>query len=232
MTTQNKNDVMTAQKWGSIASFVQATIFLIAPVIYLVLIPAATGLAGPDFADPFKLRFVLAHPAFDWGDFVFGPLWAVSLVISLMPLHENLGKAAPRRMQWSMIASCLSAALFVGASTVQTVGRHYISSHPELDAAVYESTFHALSMVVPGLTSAGRHFLGWTLILLGSTGWTTRRLPRILCIVYFIGALPALFAYLNPGLGELILLPGVIWNIWQGILLWRREPTLDSKALI
>jgi hypothetical protein len=232
MTIQNKHDVMTAQKWGSIASFLQAAIFLIAPVIYLVIVPAATGLAGPDFADPFKLRFVLANPAFDWGDFVFGPLWAASLVVILMALQEHLGDAAPRRMRLAMIASCLSAALFVGASTVQTVGRHYISSHPELDAAVYEGTFRALSMVVPGLTSGGRHFLGWTLLLLGSIGWTTRRLPRILCIVYFVGALPALFAYLNPGLGELVLLPGVAWNIWQGILLWRREPTPDSKVSI
>lgn len=220
---------MTIQKWGSIASFVQATIFLLAPVIYLVAIPAATGLAGPDFADPFKLRPVLAHPAFDWGDFVFGPVWAASLVVTLIALHEHLANAAPRRMQMALIASCLSAALFVGASTVQTVGRHYIAMHPGMDAAVFEGAFRALSMVVPGLTSAGRHFLGWSLILLGSAGWTTRSLPRSLCVVYFVGALPALFAYLNPGIGEIILLPGVIWNIWQGILLWGKEPTLDSK---
>lgn len=223
---------MTIQKWGSIASFVQAAIFLIAPVIYFVFIPAATGLAGPDFADPFKLRPVLAHPAFDWGDFVFGPLWAASLVIVLMALHEQLESAAPRRMRLALIAGSLSAALFVGASTVQTVGRHYISLHPQMDAAVFEGAFHALSMVVPGLTSGGRHFLGWSLILLGSAGWTTRKLPRGLCIVYFVGALPALFAYLNPGIGEIVLLPGVIWNIWQGMLLWRSEPIIDSKAVI
>lgn len=223
---------MTIQKWGTIASLIQATIFLLAPVIYLVLIPAATGLAGPDFADPFKLRPVLAHPAFDWGDFVFGPVWAVSLVITIIALYEHLANAAPRRMRLALIASCLSAALFVGASTVQTVGRHYISIHPEIDAVVYESIFRALSMVVPGLTSGGRHFLGWTLLLLGSAGWTTRKLPRGLCIVYFVGALPALFAYLNPGIGEIVLLPGVIWNIWQGILLWRSEPTLNPKTLV
>lgn len=221
MNLQNQNDVTTVQKWGSIASFVQAVIFLIAPVIYFVFIPAATGLAGPDFLDPFKLRPVLANPAFDLGDFVFGPLWAASLVIVLMALYEHLESAAPRRMRLAIIASCLSAALFVGASTVQTVGRHYISSHPELDAVIYESIFRSLSMVVPGLTSGGRHFLGWTLLLLGSAGWTTRKLPRTLCIFYFVGALPALFAYLNPGIGEIILLPGVIWNVWQGILLWR-----------
>lgn len=214
----NKDNIA---KWGSIASFVQAAIFLIAPMIYFVVLPMATGLNGPDFNDPFKLRPVLANPAFDFGDFLFGPLWAASLVLSLLAMSEYLGASAPRRMRFAIITSSLSAALFVAAGIVQTIGRHYISMHPELEASVFESIFRTLSMIVPGLTSSGRHFLGWTLILLGSAGWATPGFPRTLSIIYFAGALLALFAYLSPGIGELILLPGMIWNIWQGILLWR-----------
>lgn len=216
-----KKDSVAIRKWGSVASFVQAAIFLIAPVIYFVVLPMATGLTGTDFNDPFKLRFVLANPAFDLGDFLFGPLWAASLVVSMLAMSEYLGDASPRRMQMVIISSSLSAALFVAGGVVQTVGRNYISIHPELDANVFESIFRTLSMVVPGLTSSGRHFLGWTLLLLGAVGWTTPKFPRTLCIIYFAGALLALFAYLSPGIGELILLPGIIWNVWQGILLWR-----------
>jgi len=225
-----KNTSMNIKKLGSIASFAQAAIFLIVPVIYFVIVPAATGLTGTDFSDPFKLRSVLANPVFDLGDFLLGPLWAASLVISVLAMREHLEDTAPHRMQLAVIASSLSAALFVAGGVVQTTGRHYISMNPELDANVFESIFRSLSMIVPGLTSSGRHFLGWTLILLGSAGWTTRSLPRLLCVIYFFGALLALFAYLSPGIGELILLPGVIWNIWQGILLWRAESTHALKA--
>ena len=217
---------MTTKKLGSIASFVQAVIFLMTPVIYFVIVPAATGLTGSDFSDPFKLRSVLANPVFDFGDFLLGPLWAASLVISLVAMREYFNDAAPRQMQLAVIFSSLSAALFVAGGIVQTTGRHYISTNPELTANVFESIFRSLSMVVPGLTSSGRHFLGWTLILLGMTGWRTSKLPRTLCIIYFIGALLALFAYLSPGIGELILLPGIIWNIWQGIILWRNDTTV------
>lgn len=225
-----KNDSISIQKSGSIASLVQAVIFLIAPVVYLVVIPAATGLTAANFSDPFKLRSVLANPAFDFGDFLFGPLWAASLVLSLLGMREYFGDVAPRQMHLLLIVGSLSAALFAAGGIVQTIGRHYISMNPELNASVYESIFRALSMVVPGLTSSGRHFLGWTLILLGTAGWSTRRLPRTLCIIYFVGAVLGLFAYFSPGIGELILLPGLIWNIWQGILLWRGESALTSNS--
>ena len=223
-----EKDTKVIQRWGSVASFVQAAIFLITPIIYFVVLPTATGLAGPDFNDPFKLRFVLNNPVFDFGDFLLGPLWATSLVISMAGMREYFENIAPRRMQLAVIFSCLSAALFVTGGVVQTIGRHYISSHPELGYTIFESIFRALSMIVPGLTSSGRHLLGWTLVLLGSAGWVTRTLPRILCVLYFIGALLGLFAYLSPGIGELILIPGVIWNIWQGILLWRGRSPLHQ----
>jgi hypothetical protein len=57
--------------------------------------------------------------------------------------------------------------------------------------------------------------------MIGSAGLTTRRLPRLLCIFYLVGGIPSLVAYLFPGLGEVILSLGVIWGIWQGIILWR-----------
>jgi hypothetical protein len=212
------------QKWGGLASFIQAAVFLIAPVIYLIALPAATGLALPDFADPFKLRPVLANPVFDLGDFLFGPVWAASLLAAVYALRERIGDGAKRRANLALIAAALSAGAFVAGATVQTINRHYLAINPQLDAAIYESIFRALSIVVPGLTSAGRHFLGWTLVMLGSAGLASKTLPRGLGILYLVGGIPSLIAYLIPGLGELILALGVVWNIWQGILLWRSAP--------
>lgn len=221
---------MTIRKWGGLASFVMAGVFIVAPVIYLVALPAATGLALPDFSDPFKLRPVLANPVFDLGDFLFGPIWGASLVVATVALREHLGETVQRRTFLAVIAAGLSAALFVGAASVQTIGRHYTALHTEMDASVYEAVFRASSIVVPGMTSAGRHFLGWLLILLGSAGMASKKLPKALSILYIVGGVPSLVAYLIPGLGEVILALGVIWNIWQGVLLWRADARQSSTG--
>jgi hypothetical protein len=212
---------VTTQKWGGLASFILVGIFAVAPVIYLVALPAATGLALTDFGDPFKLRPVLANPVFDLGDFLFGPVWGTSLIVAVFALREYFGESAPRRMLLALLAAGLSAGLFVGGASIQTIGRHYTALHSELDVATYEAIFRASSIVVPGLTSAGRHFLGWSLIMVGSAGLTTKRLPRLLCVFYLVGGFPSLVAYLFPGLGEVVLILGLVWGIWEGIILWR-----------
>src|SRR5205814_704708 len=82
-----------------------AAIFIVIPVIYLVALPAATGLALADFSDPFKLRPVIANPVFDLADFLFGPVWGISLVIATLALRERIGEAAPRRMFLALLAA-------------------------------------------------------------------------------------------------------------------------------
>src|SRR5690242_12848098 len=121
------------QKWGGLASFVQAGIFLIAPVIYLVALPAATGLPLDGFADPHQLRPVLANPVFDLGDILFGPLWAIATIVAAFGLRDRMKEGAPNRMLMTVLFAGMSGALFIGGATVQTIGRHSMARMTDLD---------------------------------------------------------------------------------------------------
>jgi hypothetical protein len=76
---------------------------------------------------------------------------------------------------------------------------------------------------VAGVTAAGCHFLGWSFVLLGSAGWSTCRLPRVLSALYLATGTMSLFAYLYKDF-DLSIAPLVaVVSIWQGILLWKAE---------
>jgi hypothetical protein len=215
--------MLNIQKWGGLASFVQAAIFLIAPVIYLVALPAATGLPPEAFSDPHQLRPVLANPVFDFGDILFGPLWAIATIVAAFGLRDRMKEGAPTRMLMAVLFAGMSGALFIGGSTVQTIGRHSMARMIELDADMFEAIFRTISIVVPGLTSGGRLALGCFLLVTAWAGLGTRQIPRLLSILYIIGGIPLLMAFRFPFLGEPVLLVGAIWNIWQGIVLWRGQ---------
>jgi hypothetical protein len=77
---------------------------------------------------------------------------------------------------------------------------------------------------VAGMIATGLHCLGWSFVLLGSAGWTTRRLPRVLSVLYLVVGTAALFVYLLPDLEGAVVVFGVVVSIWQGILLWKAAP--------
>lgn len=213
--------MLSVQKAGGLASFVQAAIYVSILVIYLVAIPAATGLSAEEFTDPHALRPVLTNPVFDIADFLFGPIWALAGIIAALGLRDRLHEAAPNRTLLMLIGFVAAGALFTAGGVVQHMGRHIVSRTPIDDPATYEAIFRAHSLVVPGLTASGRVMLGIGLVPLGWAGLATGKLPRVLCWIYLVGGLLSFFAYLIGGIGELVAILGIVWNIWQGIVLWR-----------
>jgi hypothetical protein len=65
-----------------ISSILLAVAFIVAPSIYLV---------G-------NLRDAMGPFAYNVADFLYGPVWAVSLVSLVLVLRERIGEQAPRRM--------------------------------------------------------------------------------------------------------------------------------------
>jgi hypothetical protein len=76
---------------------------------------------------------------------------------------------------------------------------------------------------VAGVIATGWHFLGWSLVLLGTAGWTSGRLPRVLSVLYWVVGTAALFVYLLPDLEGFVVVFGGVMSIWQGILLWNAQ---------
>jgi hypothetical protein len=201
-----------------ISSILLAVAFIVAPLIYLV---------G-------NLRDALGPLAYAVADFLYGPVWAASLVSVVFILRERINQQAPRRMSLALLATILAAATMVIVACIRSANRQYHLLHPELHLENSSDVLVVWTTLVSGLTGAGWHFLGWALVLIGSAGWTSRSLPRLLCVLYFLAGASSWFVYLLPESEGGAILLGVIVSIWQGILLWKGEPkekeTPDIRA--
>jgi hypothetical protein len=199
---------VTIQKWGGLASFLMVVAFIVPAWIYL------TG----------NLRDAAGPLVYALADFLYGPVWAASLVVVIFALRERIGERAPRRMTLALLAALVAAGATVGVACIRSANRNYLLIHPELSQGMSDTLLVAWSTVVAGVIATGWHFLGWALVMVGSAGWTTRRLPRVLSVLYLVEGTASLFVYLLPDMAANVVALGVVVSIWQGILLWKAEP--------
>lgn len=167
-----------------------------------------------------NLRDALGPFAYALADFLYGPVWAASLVSVVFVLREHIGGRAPRRMSLALLAAVLAAGTMILIACIRSANRNYHLMHPELHLEDSQTVLIVWATLVTGLTGAGFHFLGWALALIGAAGWTSRQLPRLLSVLYFAAGVSSLFVYLLPVNEGLAILLGMVVSIWQGILLW------------
>jgi hypothetical protein len=191
------------QKWGGLASFLLGVTFIVAPLIYLV---------G-------NLRDALGQFGYSVADLLYGPVWAASLVTMVFALRERIGEHAPRRMSLALLAGALAAATMVLVACIRSANRNYHITHPDLHLENDITVLIVWATLVAGVSAAGWHFLGWSMVLIGSAGWTTRLLPRGLSVLYMLAGITSMFVYLLPANEGLVGTLGVVISIWQGILL-------------
>ena len=190
-----------------ISSILLAVAFIVAPLIYL-------------FGN---LRDNMGPFSYALSDFLYGPVWVASLVTLVFALRERIGARAPRRMSLALLATVLAAAAMIAVACIRSANRHYHLIHPELHLETSSTVLIVWTTLVAGVTGAGWHFLGWALLLIGSAGWTSGQLPRVLSVLYLVGGAAALFVYVLPDMEGTAGMLGVVVSIWQGILLLRAE---------
>jgi hypothetical protein len=199
---------VTIKKWGGLASFLLAVAFFLPEWIYLTgNLQEANG----------PLTYALA-------DLLYGPVKAACLILVVYTLRERIGAQAPRQTSLALLVTALSALMFVTAALLRSSNRQYHLLHPELNLESSQTVLIIWTTLVGGVIATAWHFLGWTLVLLGSAGWMDSRFPRVLSMLYVVGGVAALFVYLLPEFEGFVAVVGVVVSIWQGILLLNAEP--------
>jgi hypothetical protein len=171
-----------------------------------------------------NLRETLGPLAYSVADFLAGPVWAAGLMLMMLAVREQLGAHAPRRMALAWLAAGVAAAAFLAAACLRAANRHYHLLHPELHLENNSAVLVVWTTLVAGLLGTAWHGLGWMLALVGSAGWTSHRLPRLLSGLYLFGGAASLFVYLLPNLEGLAGTLLIVVSVWQGLWLWRAEP--------
>jgi hypothetical protein len=188
-----------------LSSILLAIAFIVAPLIYLV---------G-------NLRDAMGPFTYAVADFLYGPVWAASLVALVFAVREQIGERAPRRMSLALLATVLAAGAMIAVACIRSANRHYHLIHPELHLESSSAVLIVWTTLVAGVTGAGWHFLGWALLLIGSASWTSGQLPRVLSVLYLAGGTLSLFVYLLPEMEGLAGMLVIVISLWQGSLLWR-----------
>jgi hypothetical protein len=171
-----------------------------------------------------NLQDAIGPSAYAFADFLYGPVWAASLVTAVFALREHIGERAPHRMTLALLAALIAAGAFVGVACIRSANRHYHMIHPELHLETSITVLVVWATLVAGVIGTAWHFVGWVWVLVGSAGWTSRRLPRMLSALYLAGGAISLFVYLLPDIEATAIALGVVISIWQGILFWQARP--------
>lgn len=206
---ENAKTSSALQKWGAFASFVLAVAFIVPPSIYLV---------G-------NLREANGVLAYALADFLYGPVWAATLVTVVYALRERIGERAPRLTSLALLASILSGVLFLMVALLRSSNRNYHLIHPDLHLEESQTVLIVWTTMIAGVIATGWHLLGWTYVLLGAAAWRSGRLPKALGGLYLLAGTLSLLMYLTPEAEGGINLLGVIISTWQGIVLLRPRPT-------
>ena len=200
-----KNTLAIPRSIALISSILLAVAFIFAPAIYL-------------FGN---LRDPMGPFAYAVADFLYGPMWAASLVALVFMVRERIGERAPRRMSLALLAAALAAGAMIAVACIRSANRHYHLIHPELHLENSSTVLIMWTTLVAGMTGAGWHFLGWALLLIGSAGWTSRQLPPPLTVLYLVGGTISFFVYLLPDMEGMAGLLAIVISLWQGFLLWK-----------
>jgi hypothetical protein len=161
--------------------------------------------------------------AYDLADFLYGSVLSASLITMTYVLREQIGKHAKRRMDLALLSAVLAAVGVAAVAFIRASNRHYHLLHPELNLENNQTVLLVWTTLVAGVSGLGFHFLGWTFMLLGSAGWTSKFFPTALNILYFLAGIISMFAYLSRDSDYGAAFLGAIISMWQGILLWKAE---------
>jgi hypothetical protein len=204
---------LALQRWGSLASFLVALAVVAANLLYLTS----------------NLRDSMGAYSYSIADFLYGPVWLAGLVTAVHALRERIGPRASHRTSLALLAAVAAGAAMLAVAGIRAANRHYHILHPELSLESNQAVLVVWTTLVAGVNAAGWHLLGWALLLIGSAGWTSALLPRLLCVLYWGAGAASLFVYASPDLEGVATPLFIAASIWQGFVLWRAQS--DAAAI-
>ena len=210
------------QKVGGYAALVTGLQFVAILVIaFGVLGPQ--GVAGPD-APADKVLAVAAKSATPFLiDNLVTMLFSITLVLGALALRERLQAGAPNRMRIAVIAASVGSALFLANGVIS------FSGFPPIVAANDLAAYRILNAVTQGLINAAIFAYGWTGLLWGWAGLSTKGLPAVLCYILLLAGVVSVLTFVIPILGLLVVVINVVWAFWLGYVLLTQPATMAAQ---
>lgn len=213
----------TLQKFGGFAALYMAAAHLIGIVLFLVVLDY---LSITDPAQKVALNVDKQMVIFSTNLLMY-VFFGFALIVLSLALFDRLKSVSPAIMQAATAVGIIWAGSLIASGMAANAGLAAVVALYAKDPAQAALTFQAIEAITNGLGNANGEILGGFWVLLVSlAALRTGRLPRGLNIlglsvgaVGIITIIPSLNALTGVfGLGQ------IIWFVWVGIVLLRRDP--------
>jgi hypothetical protein len=216
------------QKIGGIAALYSAAALLFAMVGYLLIVGTL------DVVDPVeKVVQLVDNQAFLYIlNLIAYVIWGIVMIPLALALYERLKDGSPAMMQIATVIGLIWACIVIVSGQVSNLGMNAVVDLYGKDPAQAATVWMAIDSVANGLGSAGGEILGGTWVLLIS--WAALKgnglskalnyLGVLVGVAGLLSAVPALFGVLGIifGLGKMV------WSLWLGIVILRKNPTATA----
>jgi len=211
----------TLQKMGGLAALYMAAAYLIAIVIFLVV------LDYPSITDPAqKVALLIDKTMVIFAtNLLFYVLFGLFLIVLALALYDRLKADSPALAQWATAIGIIWAGSLVASGMVANAGIGPVVEMYSKDPGQAALTWLGIETVANGLGNGNGEILGgpWTLLI----SWAALRTGALPKGLNYVGLVAGAIGVLSvlPGLTDLTGLFGIvhlIWFVWLGIILLRR----------
>jgi hypothetical protein len=214
----------TLQKSGGFAALYMAISHLIGIIIFIVVLDYM-NITDP--AQKLALNVEKQTVIFSTNLLMY-VFFGFALIVLTLALYDRMKSGAPALMQVATAIGIIWAGSLIASGMVANAGMATVVALYAKDPVQAALTFQAIESITNGLGNANGEILGGTLTLLVSlAALRTGGLPKGLNILgVLVGAVGIIS--IVPALGELFIyifaLGQIVWFIWLGIVLMRRNP--------
>jgi hypothetical protein len=220
------------QKAGGVAALIMPVTWVVAGVIFLVVLSDA--FLDADVGAAQQVAILADHQGIAALGWLVGyVLWGFLQVVLALALYDRLKAGAPALAQVATAIGLILATVAYAAGIITVVGIDRVvelhGSSPEQAGALWL----ALDSVQHGLTGT-EDLTGLWVLLVSWTALRARQLPKALGYVGVVAGVAGLLSLIPPLKEALVVvfaLTQMAWSVWLGIVLLRTSPRRESRQL-
>lgn len=215
--------MMTLQKMGGVAAFIEA-------LAYIIGFAALATLLNPGNTESWsqaqKLAFLLDKKAiFQIWNIIIYVIFGLALVVLAIALHERFKTNQAALMSIATSFGLIWAGLVIASGMVAIVGLDAVAKRYAQDVGQAVTAWAVISAVQDGLGGGVELVGGLWVLLISVAARRSSALPGPLCYLGIAVGVAGILTIVPPlrELGAVFGLGQIVWFIWIGILLLRRD---------
>lgn len=210
------------QKWGGVAALFEGAAY-IGGMLYFILIADYSTITGPIE----KVAYFIDNQTtiYMMNIFIY-VLFGAFMVILSIALYERLKSESPALVKTATAFGLIWAAIVIASGMVSNIGMEKVIGIYANDPALAGTVWLAIEAVADGIGGGNEIVGGVWILLISIAALKVKKLPKALNYTGLVVGIAGILSTVPP-LGEIagmiFGLVQIIWFIWLGIILLRRQ---------